>query len=144
MAYVSDQEQIDRLIGRFFEQFDNRGGKVPSLEAFHSLFSSSAIIVHDVGNRCEKYSVREFLEPRIRHLTTGELTEFHEWETSAVTHVVGLVASRESTYSKYGLRHVQPYDGKGSKFFQLGCFRDGWRITAIAWSDHLRPQSELG
>lgn len=73
----------------------------------------------------------------MRLLTTGEITDFYEWETSAATNVVGAIASRISNYSKHGILRGKPYDGLGSKFFLLGCFLNEWRITAIAWSDEI-------
>jgi len=135
MGHPCDLEQIDSLIARFFGAFDNRDGRVPSLDAMASLFAPGAMIVRDAGTTCESWSVAAFAEPRVRLLTSGELVDFHEWETGASTRVVGSVAERTSTYEKAGLLRGQPYAGSGQKLFHLGRFAEGWRITAIAWSD---------
>lgn len=135
MTASDDREQIDEVIARFFEAFDNRNNRIPSLEELTGLLVPGAIVVRDTGARCEHYSVLEFAQPRLALLTGGELVEFHEWETESSTRVVGLVAVRASRYRKEGTLKGQPYSGGGQKFFQFGKFDAGWLITAIAWSD---------
>ena len=135
MTAPDDREQIDEIITRFFGAFDNRNGRIPSLEELVGLFVPGAVIVRDTGSHCEAYSVLEFAEPRLRLLTGGELVEFHEWETESSTQVIGLVAVRASRYRKQGTLKAQTYGGNGQKFFQLGRLAAGWRITAVAWSD---------
>ena len=81
---------------------------------------------------------------RVRLLTGGDLVDFHEWETAASTRIFGAIATRESTYSKHGTLHAQPYSGGGRKFFHLGRFTEGWRITAVAWSDDAQAQTPAG
>lgn len=136
MTDSSGLAEIERLIAVFYAQFDNREGRRPSLQALQALFAAHAIIVRDGGNGiCETLSVTAFAEPRIALLTGGELTGFHEWETGSDTSLAGAVASRSSTYGKAGTLHGAAYAGGGRKFFQLGRFADGWRITAVAWSD---------
>lgn len=135
MTAGGDREQIDAIIARFFAAFDNRDGRIPSLEELTGLFAPGAIILRDTGSDCETYSVLEFAEPRLQLLAGGELEEFHEWETESSTQVTGLVAVRASRYRKRGLLKAQAYGGGGRKFFQLGRLAAGWRITAIAWSD---------
>lgn len=132
---MTDHEQIDELIKRFFGAFDNRNGRVPSLEEIATLFVPGAIVTCDRGSHCEQYSIPEFAEPRVRLLTSGDLVDFHEWETDASTRVVGSVATRDSRYRKNGRLQAQPYQGSGQKFFQLARLPAGWRISAVAWSD---------
>jgi len=135
MTAPDDREQIDEVITRFFGAFDNRCGRIPSLEELVGLFVPGAVVVRDTGSHCEPYSLLEFAEPRMRLLTGGELMEFHEWETESSTQVKGLVAVRASRYRKQGILKAQTYGGSGQKFFQLGRLAGGWRITAVAWSD---------
>ncbi len=135
MASSSDREQIDDIVARFFRAFDNRDGRIPSLTEIASVFVPGAIVVHDTGSRCEHCSVSEFAEPRVRLLTDGGLVDFHEWETENSTHVVGRVAARTSRYRKEGQLNGQPYEGGGQKFFQFAEMAEGWRISAVAWSD---------
>ena len=135
MKPSDDREQIDAVIARFFGAFDNRNGRIPSLEDLERLFVPGAIVVRDTGSRCEQYSVLQFAEPRLQLLTGGELVEFHEWETESSTEVKGLVAARTSRYRKQGILKGRPYGGSGQKFFQLGRFAAGWRINAVAWAD---------
>lgn len=136
MTNTNDVAEIDRLIAAFYAEFDNRNGRQPALQPLQALFASGAVIVRDTGNRgCEALSVATFAEPRIALLAGGTLTDFHEWETGAETTLAGAVASRTSAYRKVGTLHGAAYAGGGRKFFQLGRFADGWRITAVAWSD---------
>ena len=135
MGDADDLARIDALVARFFGAFDNRDGRVPSLEAIVSLFAPGAIVVRDAGATCESWSVPAFAGPRVRLLTSGELVGFHEWETGASTRLLGAVAERRSTYEKSGTLDGQPYAGHGEKLFHLGRGAEGWRITAIAWSD---------
>lgn len=135
MTIRGDGEEIDNLVARFFGAFDNRNGRLPSLAQIVELFVDGAIIARDAGSQCERCSVVEFAEPRVRLLRGGQLADFHEWETESATAIAGRVASRASKYRKQGLRDGQPFAGSGRKFFQLGRFAEGWRITAVAWSD---------
>jgi hypothetical protein len=132
---ADDLACIDALVERFFAQFDNRDGRTPTCDALAALFATGAVIVRDDGAQCEALSVDAFARPRLQLLAGGELTDFHEWETSASTEIVGRLAARRSTYAKCGRLRGQPYEGRGHKFFHLGWFGDEWRITAIAWSD---------
>jgi hypothetical protein len=135
MTDHDDRAQIDSLIARFFGAFDNRDGRVPTLAQIVELFVDGAIVAHDAGSQCERCCVREFAEPRVRLLAGTELVGFHEGETESATHVAGRVATRISRYRKEGTSDGRPYTGSGRKFFQLGRFAEGWRITALAWSD---------
>jgi len=144
MSETQDRADIDALIARFFSAFDNRGGRVPTLEEIESLFAPGAIVVCDSGTHAERWSVREFAAPRVRLLTSDDLVDFHEWETAASTRVLGAIATRESTYAKRGTRRGEPYSGGGCKFFHVGRFAAGWRISAVAWSDDVQAQAPAG
>jgi hypothetical protein len=136
MTDISDHQEIDALVAKFFGVFDNRAGHAPTLGSLSNLFSNGAVIIRDTGSmESQIYTVPEFAEPRILLLTNGELVEFYEEETNSCTEIAGAVASRSSEYRKHGRFHSRPYSGSGRKFFQFGRFSSGWRITAIAWSD---------
>lgn len=135
MMSIDDRAQIDEIIARFFGVFDNRNGRIPSLDELTCLFVPGAIVVRGTGSDCEHYSVLQFAEPRLRLLTSGELVEFHEWETESSTRITGLIASRTSRYRKHGTLDARAYGGTGQKFFHLGRLASGWRISALAWSD---------
>jgi hypothetical protein len=132
---IDHRAEIDAVIARFFGAFDNRGGRIPSLDELTCLFVPGAIIVRDTGSHCEHYSVPQFAEPRLRLLQSGELVEFHEWETESSTQITGAIAVRTSRYRKQGMLNERPYGGTGQKFFQLGRIASGWRISAVAWTD---------
>ena len=131
----ADQAQIDQIIAKFFGAFDNRNGRTPSLDELTRLFAPGAIVVHDTGAKCENYTVAQFAQPRLQLLASGELVDFHEWETDFSTEITRSVALRNSSYRKQGMLNRRPYVGGGKKFFQLGRFDSGWRISALAWSD---------
>ena len=135
MTASDDREQIDDIVARFFHAFDNRNGRAPTLEELTILFVPGAIILRDTGTGCEHCTVLEFAEPRVRLLASGELVDFHEWETESSTQIAGRVATRTSAYAKQGMRNGQPYRGSGRKSFHLGKVEAGWRISAVAWSD---------
>ena len=130
-----DRAEIDQVIARFFRAFDNRNRRVPALEELTRLFVPGAIVVRDSGAQCEHYSVAQFAAPRLRLLTSGELSDFHEWETESSTEVTGRIAARASRYRKQGTLAARPYRGGGQKFFHLARLAGGWQISAVAWSD---------
>ena len=130
-----DRDSIDKLIVEFFAAFDNRGGRIPQQSEMTRLFADKAVVAkHQVGT-CELYSPTEFAVPRVALLGSGALVEFHEWEESSSTELAGAIAARTSRYAKSGLCNGAPYDGTGTKFFQLAKFPNGWRIVALSWID---------
>lgn len=128
-------EAIEALIQRFFAAFDNRNGQVPRTELITELFAEKAIIATCRDGRCDLYSPGEFAQPRIALLGSGALLEFHEWEETSATEIVGALATRTSRYAKAGLHLGADYTGRGTKFFQLAKFAAGWRIVALSWID---------
>lgn len=80
-------------------------------------------------------TVAEFAEPRVKLLTSGTLQGFHEWETSNTTSEHGEFAVRISAYSKSGTLESRPYEGVGTKLFQLARTDEGWRIASLCWFD---------
>jgi len=126
---------IDEVIGRFFAAFDNRVGRIPSIEVFHSLFAPTAVVASHSGSGASICPVEEFARPRVDLLSSGRLVNFSEWETEAENHIIGTLAVRRSRYSKSGELDGQPYAGSGTKFFQLALMGDTWRIVALSWID---------
>lgn len=126
---------IDALVASFFAAFDNRKGKVPAARDFEALFGPSALIVTHGAAGPQAATPRAFVEPRIALLTSGELVDFHEWETESRTTIDGSLAIRRSRYAKDGSHHAKPYTGTGTKHFQLARLEQGWRIMALSWID---------
>src|SRR5690348_8682928 len=130
-----DATRIDEVISRFFAAFDNRDGRVPQRSQIVAVFAERAIIAKHQGGHCALFSPAEFVDPRIVLLTNGELSEFHEWEISARTEILGPFAVRVSRYQKSGLRGDAPYAGGGTKIFQLAGTSSDWKIVALSWVD---------
>jgi hypothetical protein len=135
MNDLREQEDIEALIQRFFAAFDNRNGRVPRQELITELFAERAIIATHRDGQCDLYSPGEFAQPRVDMLRSGDLLEFHEWEETSSTQIVGELATRTSRYAKAGLHLGAEYAGSGTKFFQLAKFASGWRIVALSWID---------
>ncbi len=135
MQESNSRAEVDALVGRFFSAFDNRGKSQPNLAQLVSLFSTKAIVAKHFEGQCELYSPEEFAAPRVALLTNSELIDFHEWEESNTTEVVGSLAIRTSRYAKSGTYNGKPYSGTGTKFFQLAKFHSTWQIVALSWID---------
>jgi hypothetical protein len=126
---------IDEVISAFFAAFDNRDGRVPTIQLFDSLFAPAAVVASHGASAVSICSVPEFAQPRIALLCSGRLVSFSEWETEAQTTVLGSLAVRRSRYAKNGQLDGLPYAGVGTKFFQLALVADQWRIVALSWVD---------
>ena len=126
---------IDDVVRRFFAGFDNRNGRVPRISYFDSLFATPSVIASHSGSVPVICTVDEFARPRVELLSSGRLVNFSEWETEAETQVIGSLAVRRSRYSKSGRLDGRPYEGTGTKFFQLAHFDGNWRIVALSWAD---------
>lgn len=135
MNDLREKECIEALIERFFAAFDNRNGQIPRQDLVTELFAERAIIVTHHNGHCDLFSPSEFAQPRIALLGSGELVDFHEWEETSSTEIVGELATRTSRYAKAGLHLGADYAGSGTKFFQLAKFASGWRIIALSWID---------
>lgn len=130
-----DASQLESLIARFYSAFDNRNGRKGSVQEITDLFLEDAVIAKAAGSTFETCRPGQFAEPRIALLQSGELQEFHEWETSATTGIHGRMATRHSRYAKEGIWSQAPYSGTGTKCFQFTKTGDAWRILSIAWED---------
>ena len=132
---------IDEVIGKFFAAFDNRDARIPTIDIFDSLFAPKAVIASHSSTGVSIGTVEEFARPRIDLLSSGRLVNFSEWETQAENAVMGSLAVRRSRYSKSGQLDGRPYEGSGSKFFQLAFIEHTWRIVALSWADDAGLQS---
>lgn len=136
MGHPSDSEQIDALIAAFYSAFDNRDGRIPAANAVTACLHSRATIAKWTSAGFEVMDPETFAAPRVALLASGELRDFHEWETSADTSILGDIACRQSTYAKEGVWADRPYRGSGSKFFQLIRGDGRWMIMSVVWQDH--------
>lgn len=126
---------IDEVICAFFAAFDNRDGRVPTIDVFDSLFARTSVVASHGASALSIGTVKEFVQPRVALLSSGRLVSFFEWETDAQTTVLGSLAVRRSRYSKSGQLDGLPYAGVGTKFFQLALVEGEWRIVALSWAD---------
>jgi len=126
---------LDSFIAHFFEAFDNRGGRIPKRAEIDALFVENAVILHNAGRETVVLTVSEFAEPRVALLTSGRLREFSEWETASTTQMFSNFAVRVSQYSKSGVLDSSPYEGRGTKLFQLAIVNGHWRIVSLCWYD---------
>ena len=132
---TDDAGQIDTLIARFFAVFDNRDGRIATVDSFTSLFVSNACIASHGAGGIKLEGPLAFVEPRLALLRSGRLLTFHEWETSHQTEIIGTLASRRACYRKQGLLDGMDYAGTGTKFFQLARLEGAWRIVSLSWID---------
>jgi RimJ/RimL family protein N-acetyltransferase len=131
---ATDRDRIDALAAEFFDAFTNTAGHTVDLPALEPSFLPGAVVVSH-ADPAKAETVPEFLNPRQTLLTSGELTDFKEWETSSSTLVSGNLAHRLTRYAKSGTLRGEPFTGSGTKSMQLVRTPAGWRIAGIAWCD---------
>jgi len=105
----SPRDSFDQVIRGFFAAFDNRAGRVPSLQSLSSFFAPNAVVASHSGPVVQICTVEEFARPRIELLASGRLLNFSEWETHSESQVLGSLATRRSRYSKSGELEGRPY-----------------------------------
>ena len=127
----SSDPEIDEVVAAFFAAFDNRE-RTPTLDEVVSVFTDDASLTAVGPDGAKTCSPHEFAEPRVRMLTDGTLTDFHEWETESDTAVTGDIASRRSRYAKEG---AAGYGGGGTKYIHLRRDDGRWRISSVLWQD---------
>jgi hypothetical protein len=129
-----DKAAIDALIASFFGAFTNAAGAEADVDVVYRLFVAGALIVKGGADQ-QVYDLAGFVEPRRTLLRSGELTGFVERETWERTEIFGDIAQRSSRYHKAGILDGKRFEGRGRKSFQLLRTADGWRLTALSWSD---------
>jgi len=126
---------LDKLISDFYSAFDNRAGRIATIEAVTSLFAPQGVIAKHTPAGFEITTPEQFAQPRVALLRGAALVDFHEWETSGESKIEGDLALRTSRYEKAGTMNGQPYAGKGTKFFNFIRMEAGWKILSLAWAD---------
>ena len=138
-----EKAHIDATVTAFYQVFDNRAGCQPDPIAARSLFLETATITMVTAGLAQTWSLAEFLDPRIRILTDGTLSDFHEWETEEQTTICDQIAGRFSKYSKKGTRQGTPFRGAGQKILNLCRTNAGWKISSLIWQDGQSSRSDL-
>jgi hypothetical protein len=131
---TSDQSQIDEVVRTFFAAFTSGPDVEARLDGLRELLLPEALIVRTCG-AATTYDVDGFIEPRRELLTSGRITDFHEWELDGTTEVWGDVAHRWCTYAKEWVEAGEQVTGRGTKTIQLVRTGTAWRISAVAWDD---------
>ncbi|MFD5145983.1 DUF4440 domain-containing protein [Streptomyces sp. NPDC058401] len=127
--------ELDRLMSVFLGAFTNADGGRPDLGAVREVFIPQGMIIKNIGGDPVIYDLDGFIEPRVKILTDGTLTEFREWEVAERTEVFGSIAHRFSQYRKSGYLDGTWFEGTGHKTTQYVRTPDGWRMSAMAWDD---------
>jgi len=143
MTHSEKQRKIDTVVEKFYKAFDNRAGNVPSLIEMVELFCERSVVTQHREGICEFYTPSEFARPRVDLLNSGSLVDFHEWEESAITDIVGCIATRTSRYAKSGVLDGLDYSGNGTKVYQFVMLNQEWRIVALSWADDVRFPDEV-
>ncbi|NUO58365.1 MAG: GNAT family N-acetyltransferase [Hamadaea sp.] len=133
-----DKAAVDALTAKFFALFTNTEGAVPDVSRIHDLFVPNGVISNG-GPKAALYDLDAFAAPRQALLTSGDLTDFAEWETWERTTFFGDVAHRLGGYRKQGVLRGAPFTGGGNKSMQFLRTPDGWRLTSVSWDDERPP-----
>ena len=117
----SVKAELDRLTAEFFRAVSFEEGETPPYDNIYGLFIEAGLIVKNTGATPEISSVRQFIEPRLTMVRSGELTRFKETELSEFTEVFGRVAHRFNSYAKSGTLQGAPFSARDVKAtFDLG------------------------
>lgn len=137
-SVTSDEVLINNLITNFFHVFTNKNSQTPLWEILPEICLAEVVIIKKTGLQQEIYTLKTFMEPRMKLLSDGSLKEFTEEEISAHTTISGNIAQRISNYQKSGYLSNAYFTGKGTKLFQ--CIKTGpakWKISSVVWEDNL-------
>ncbi|HUR88541.1 MAG TPA: hypothetical protein VMZ74_05590 [Ramlibacter sp.] len=126
---------MDDLIRDFYSVFDNRDGRKPTVDDVTRFFLDGAVIAKKTSSGLEISNAVQFAVPRIALLGGAELKDFHEWEAASETKTAGDLATRVSRYAKSGTYNGAPWNGAGTKIFQLVRVDARWKILSLAWAD---------
>ncbi|MCX4785016.1 DUF4440 domain-containing protein [Streptomyces sp. NBC_01221] len=129
--------ELDQLMHSFLGAFTNTGGSRPNVDAVREVFIPQGMIINNVGDEPVIYNLDAFVEPREKILTDGTLTEFSEWEVAERTEIFGSIAHRFSEYRKSGFLDGEWFEGSGRKTTQFVRTPVGWRMSSMAWDDHV-------
>lgn len=123
------------MVDTFFAAFVSGPGSTERLQTLRDLFLPGATVVKTCGGEPTVYDVDGFIAPRAALLSSGELSDFREWELEGHTEVFGDVAHHWCTYAKSWSQDGALRTGRGTKTLQLVRTGTGWRISALAWDD---------
>lgn len=132
---MEHKAEIDDLTRRFYALFSNRHGAAVHLSAIYELFIQQGLIVKTCGDVPEVYDLQDFIEPRERLLSNGELVDFQEEEVREQTLIAGCIAQRFSHYAKSGVLRGVRFETIGVKTMQFIRANGNWRIMSVAWDD---------
>lgn len=105
------------------------------MASLRQLFLPGAVIVKEAAGEAVAMTVDAFIPPRGALLTSGVLTEFHEWEVASHTAVFGGMAWRQCRYRKSGVQNGNPFEGAGVKALTFARQHDTWKIASVTWQD---------
>jgi hypothetical protein len=132
------KSEIDRLMTEFFRAVSFREGERPTYAELYNLFIETGLLIKNSAAEPEISNISQFIEPREKSVSTGELTAFREVELSEITEIFGNVGQRFSTYGKSGVLNGAPFEARGMISTQFIRTPAGWKISAMAWDDE-RP-----
>jgi hypothetical protein len=132
---TADHTEIDALVRAFFSVFTNKNGARPDVDAIHRMFIPQGLIIKCNGAEREIYTIQEFIAPRLKLLTGGQLVNFQEQEISARTDIFGGIAQRYCVYEKSGVLDGKAFHAYGVKTLQLIRMEDGWKMVSLVWED---------
>jgi hypothetical protein len=136
--HASVKAELDRLMNDFFRAVSFEEGEDPPYDNIYAVFIEAGLIVKNTAATPEISTVRQFIEPRLAMVRSGELTRFNETELSESTQIFGKVAHRFNSYAKSGTAKGVPFSARGMVSTQFIETPAGWRISAMAWDDE-RP-----
>ncbi|HMG16862.1 MAG TPA: hypothetical protein VK590_15505 [Saprospiraceae bacterium] len=133
---MSDKETIDHLTETFFKLFTNTEKHITDWNLIFEVCINEAIIIKKTDLREEIYNLQNFIEPRMKILSEGILTEFEEKETEEDTLIIGNIAQRWSKYQKHGYLNGIYFQQTGNKLFHFIKIVKGWKISSLLWEDN--------
>jgi len=136
--HTSIKAELDRLTNEFFRAVSFEAGETPPYEDIYALFIETGLIIKNTAATPEISTVRQFIEPRMAMVRSGEMTRFNETELSESTEVFGKVAHRFNSYAKSGTIKGVAFTARGMVSTQFIQTPAGWKISAMAWDDE-RP-----
>ena len=132
---LEDKKAIDLLVCDFFKLFSVPVGTKADLSAIYRLFIPQGIIIKNVGQQPEIYTLQQFIAPREKLFDTGTLKDFVEEELFERTDIFGNIAQRFCLYKKMGLLNDVFFQAYGMKSLQFAKTASGWKLSALIWDD---------
>ena len=136
------KSEIDRLMTEFFRAVSFERGDRPMYGELYKLFMETGLLIKNSAAEPEISNVGQFIGPREKSVSSGELTAFREVELSEITEVFGNVGQRFSTYGKSGVLNGAAFEARGMIATQFIRTPAGWKISAMAWDDE-RPNLSI-